>query len=50
MRRECVAKRGNTVSDETKVRVPLRDLCSIAETVAGMMHDPRQREVEVPRH
>ena len=27
------------MSDEVKVRVPLRDLCSIAETVAGMMHD-----------
>ncbi len=27
------------MSDEAKVRVPLRDLCSIAETVAGMMHD-----------
>ena len=37
--RECVAEGGNTVSDETKVRVPLQDLCSIAETVAGMMHD-----------
>ena len=27
------------MSDEAKVRVPLKDLCSIAETVAGMMHD-----------
>ena len=27
------------MSDEVKVRVPLRDLCGIAETVAGMMHD-----------
>ena len=27
------------MSDEAKVRVSLRDLCSIAETVAGMMHD-----------
>ena len=27
------------MSDETKVRVPLRDLCSIANTVAGMMND-----------
>ena len=27
------------MSDEAKVRVPLKNLCSIAETVAGMMHD-----------
>ena len=27
------------MSDETKVRIPLQDLCRIAKTVAGMMHD-----------